>query len=135
MSSSPQSDSDSAVSKIAELRKAWNAALQVEDANSLAALMTDDVVFVYGSGRCVCGKEKLQADILNRFERFDLDRRCSRAEAVVRDKWAVEICEVESTLTTVRGGIELHANSRTVIAFARQPDNSWKVARILELLD
>jgi uncharacterized protein (TIGR02246 family) len=134
VSSSPLSDNDSAISEIAALRQAWNAALQSEDAKGLSALMTDDVVFVYGNGRCVCGREKLQADILNRFERFDFDRRCSRAEVVVRDKWAVEICEVESTLTTVRGGIQLQANSKTVIAFARQPDTSWKVARILELL-
>jgi uncharacterized protein (TIGR02246 family) len=134
LSSSPNSDTDSAVFKIAALRKAWNAALQSQDTNGLAALMTDDVVFVYGNGRCVCGNEELQADILNRFERFDFDRRCSSAELVVRDKWAIEICEVESTLTAVRGGIQVHANSKTVIAFARQPDTSWKVARILELL-
>jgi ketosteroid isomerase-like protein len=134
LSSAPNSNTDSAVSKIAALRKAWSAALQREDANGLGALMTDDVVFVYGNGRCVCGKEELQVDILHRFERFDFERRSSRAELVVRDKWAVEISEVESNLTAVRGGIQVHANSKTVIAFARQPDTSWKVARIVELL-
>ncbi len=134
MSGSPVSDTDSAVSKIAALRKAWSAALQGEDANGLAALMTDDVVFVCGNGRCVCGKKELQEDIQNRFERFDFERKSSRAELVVRDKWAFEISEVESTLIAVRGGIPVHANSKTVIAFARQPDTSWKVARILELL-
>lgn len=134
MSSSPNLDTDFEVSKIAALRKAWSAALQREDANGLAALMTDDVVFVYGNGRCVCGKEELQADILHRFERFDFERRSSLAEIVVRDKWAVDICEVESNMTAVRGGIQVHANSKTVIAFTRQPDTSWKVARIVELL-
>jgi uncharacterized protein (TIGR02246 family) len=134
LSSAPNSNTDSAVSKIAALRKAWSAALQGEDANGLAALMTDDIVFVNGNGRCVSGKEKLQEDIRNRFERFDFERRSSRAELVVRDRWAIEIAEVESNLVAVRGGIQVHANSKTVIAFARQPDASWKVARILELL-
>jgi uncharacterized protein (TIGR02246 family) len=134
LSSAPNSNTDSAVSKIAALRKAWSAALQGEDANGLAALMTDDIVLVNGNGRCVSGKEKLQEDIRNRFERFDFERRSSRAELVVRDRWAIEIAEVESNLVAVRGGIQVHANSKTVIAFARQPDASWKVARILELL-
>ena len=83
----------------------------------------------------MCGKEELKADFLNSFKRFDFDLRFSPAEIVVRNKWAFEFCEVESTLTGVRGGIQVHAHSRNVIVFARQPDTSWKVARVLELPD
>lgn len=135
LDSSPNSDSDSDVSKIAAVLEVWNAALEANDASRLAAFVTDDVVFVHGNGRCVCGKEELKVDFLNRFERFDFDRRFLPAEIVVRDKWAFEICDVESTLTAVRGGIQVHAHTRIIIAFARQPDTSWKVARVLELLD
>jgi uncharacterized protein (TIGR02246 family) len=131
--SNPDTDSD--VSKIAALREAWNAAVEANDANRLAAFVTDDVVFVHGNGRCVCGKEELKADLRKRFERFDFDRRLSSTEIIVRDKWAFQICEVESRLTGVRGGMQVQAHSRAVIAFARQPDTSWKVARVLELLD
>jgi uncharacterized protein (TIGR02246 family) len=129
------SDTDSDNSKIAAVWEVWNAALKANDASGLAAFVTDDVVFVHGNGRCVCGKEELKADFLKSFERFDFDRKFSPAEIVVRDKWAFEICEVESTLTAVRGGIQVRAHSRNVIAFARQPDSSWKVARVIELLD
>jgi uncharacterized protein (TIGR02246 family) len=136
LDSFPNSDTDSDVSKIAALWKGWSAALKANDAIGLAAFVTDDVVVVHGNGRCVCGKEELQADILKSFERFDFDRRYSPAEVVVRDKWAIQICEVETALTSVRGGIQAHAaDSRTVIVFARQPDSSWKVARVLILLD
>ena len=135
MDSFPNSDTDSDVSKIAALLKGWSAALKANDAIGMAAFVTDDVVVVHGNGRCVCGKEKLQTDILNSFERFDFDRSYSPAEVVVRNKWAIEISEVETTLTSVRGGIQTHAHSRTVIVFARQPDSSWKVARVLVLLD
>jgi uncharacterized protein (TIGR02246 family) len=129
------SHSDSDNSKIAAVWDDWNAALKANDASLLGAFVTDDVVFVHGNGRCVCGKEELKADFLRSFERFDFDRKCSPAEIVVRDKWAFEICEVESTLTAVRGGIQVRARSRNVIVFARQLDSSWKVARVLELLD
>ena len=135
LDSSANSDTNSDVSRIAAVWEDWNAALKTNDANRLAAFVTDDVVFVHEDGRCVCGKEELKADFLNRFERFDFDLRFSPAEIVVRNKWAFEFCEVESTLTGVRGGIQVHAHSRNVIVFARQPDTSWKVARVLELLD
>jgi uncharacterized protein (TIGR02246 family) len=132
---SPNSDADSDVSKIAAVWEAWNAALKAYDANRLAAFVTDDVVLVHGDGRCVIGKEDLKADFLKSFQRFDFERRFSPPEIIVRDKWAFEICEVDSTLTSVRGGIQVHAHSRTIIMFARQPDTTWKVARVLELLD
>jgi uncharacterized protein (TIGR02246 family) len=135
LDSSPNLDVSSDVSKIAAVWEAWNAALKANDADRLAAFVTDDIVFVHGDGRCVIGKEDLKADFLTSFERFDFDRRFSPPEIIVRDKWAFEISEVESTMTSVRGGIQVHAHSRTVFTFARQPDTTWKVARVLELLD
>jgi hypothetical protein len=42
---------------------------------------------------------------------------------------------VETTLTSVQGGIQVHSSSRTMIVFVRQPDTSWKVTRVLELLE
>ena len=131
--SNPGTDSD--VSKIAALWKAWNAALKGNDASGLLALMTDDVVFVHGNGQCVRGKKEFQAHILKSFGRFDFDRRYSPAEMVVVGKWAFQICEVETTLTAVRGGVQVHATSRTIVVFIRQPDTSWKVARVVELRD
>lgn len=131
--SNPDSDSD--ISKIAAIREAWSAAVQANDADRVAAFVTDDVVFVHGNGRCVCGKEELKADFRKSFARFDFDRKLLSAEIIFRDKWAFQICEVESMLTGVRGGMHVQARSRAVIAFARQRDTSWKVARILELLD
>jgi uncharacterized protein (TIGR02246 family) len=131
--SNPDIDSD--VSKIAAVLEALNAALKINDANRLAALVTDDVVSVRGNGRCVCGREEIKADFLKRVGRFDFDRKFSSAEIIVRDKWAMEICEMETALTGVGGGIQVQTHSRVVILFARQPDTSWKVARVLELLD
>jgi uncharacterized protein (TIGR02246 family) len=133
--SSRNTDTDSDVSKIAAVLEAWNAALKANDADRLAAIVTDDVVLVHGNGRCVCGKEELKAHFLKRVGRFDFDREFSSAKLSVRDKWAIEICEVESALVGVRGGMQVQAHSRGVIAFARQPDTSWKIARVLELLD
>ena len=131
----PNPGTDSDVSKIAALWEAWNAALKGNDANGLLALMTDDVVFVRGNGQCVCGKKEFQVHILKGLGRFDFDRKYLPAEMVVVGKWAFEICDVETTLTSVQGGIQVHSSSRTMIVFVRQPDTSWKVTRVLELLE
>jgi hypothetical protein len=66
----------------------------------------------------------------------ELCRDLPQAQALgFRDKWVFEICEAGSTLTSVRGGIQVHAHSTNVTTFARQPDTTSKVARVLELLD
>jgi len=132
-STSAARDSDS--SKIAALRQAWLAAVKASDAESLAQMLTDDVVVVHGNGRCVCGKEAVRADFLERFRRFAIDQRVSPTEVIVREKWAFEISEVESELTPIEGGQQVHAHSRTIVVLSRQSDASWRVCRVLGLLD
>ena len=103
MNSSSNLDSDSAISKIAALREAWIAAVKARDADRLSAMVTNDVVVVTGNGRCVCGEDELKVDLLKGFERFSIDQRVSSADVIIRDKWAFEISEVESTMTPVSG--------------------------------
>jgi uncharacterized protein (TIGR02246 family) len=135
VNNSPNSDTDSAISKIAALREAWIAAVKANDADRLSAMVTDDVVVVHGNGRCVSGKDDLRADFLKGFERFRIDQKVSSADVTFRDKCAFEIGEVESKLTPVLGGVQIHAHSRTVVVLLRQSDSSWKVARVLGLID
>jgi len=132
-STSAARDSDS--SKIAALRQAWLAAVKASDAESLAQMLTDDVVVVHGNGRCVCGKEAVRADFLEGFRRFAIDQKVSPTEVIVREKWAFEISEVESELTPIEGGQQVHAHSRTIVVLSRQSDASWRVCRVLGLLD
>jgi ketosteroid isomerase-like protein len=80
-SSSAATDSDS--SKIAVLREAWLAAVKAGDAESLAQMLTDNVVVVHGNGRCVCGKEAVRADFFEGFRRFAIDQKVSPTEVIV----------------------------------------------------
>jgi uncharacterized protein (TIGR02246 family) len=135
LDSSPNSNIESALSKIAALREAWIAAVKASDADRLSAMVTDDVVVVHDNGRCVCGKDELKADFIEGFERFAIHQKVLSADVIVHDNWAFEIGEVESTLTSVSGGPQIHAHARTVVVLVRQSDASWKVARVLGLLD
>jgi ketosteroid isomerase-like protein len=42
---------------------------------------------------------------------------------------------MESTVTPVSSGMEVHAHVKIVVVYGRQADGEWKVARLLELLD
>ena len=89
---------------------------------------------VHANGRCVCGQEELKEDFLKGFEVCSIEQSVSNAEVVVRGTWAFEISEVESRLAPLRGDEAAHVRSTTVVALSQQPDGSWKVGRVLGLV-
>ena len=135
MNASQQPDRDSVTSSIAAVRQAWLDAVRSGDAERLAAMVTDDVVVVHGNGRCVRGRDELKADFLKGFEAFAIEQSVSAAEVVVRGRWAFEIAEVVTKLTPRGGGEATHVRSTTVVAMNRQTDGSWKIGRVLGVLD
>ena len=134
MDTFPQQETNPVVSSIAAVRQAWLDAVRAADAERLAAMVTDDVVVVHDNGRCVCGREELKEDFLKGFEAFSVEQDVSNAEVVVRGGWAFEISEVESRLTPRSGAEATHVRSTTVVALSQRPDGSWKVGRVLGLV-
>jgi len=53
---------------------------------------------------------------------------------MIRDNWAFEIAKVESTIPPLGGG-EARVVTTTIVAMRKQPDATWKVARVVGLLD
>ena len=121
------------ISKIAAVRAAWIRAVEASDINGLMALATDDIVVVRGNGRAAIGIDALRADLTHDFGLFDVEPRDSSTEIIVHDKWAIEFCEVDRMVSTVNGGAGVQTHSRVVAVFSRQPDASWKVARVIGL--
>jgi len=123
----------SAIREINTVREAWLAAVRSVSADQLVSLVTDDVVVVHGDGRCIGGKDELKADFLKAFESFRIHQKVLDPAITIRGDWAFEIARVESTLTPVDGGETKRAISTTLVALRRQPDGSWKVARVVGL--
>jgi len=134
VNSSPERNHDS-LSSIAAARHAWLDAMRSSDIDRLAAMVTDDIVVIHGNGRCVRGKDELRADLLKAFRSFAIDQKVSEPEVVERGKWAFEVAEVETTLRPLSKGDTKLVRSTTVVVLARQPEGSWRVARVLGLLD
>ncbi len=134
MSKSPKSGVDSDQSKIATLRQALNQAVKDSDARRLADLATDDVVAVLNSGQCMSGKSDFESFFLRAFERWDLAGAVSSSKVTLHGKWAIEIDEVQGTRAPLDGaGAPIHRHFHAVFIFSRQPDASWKLARVIEL--
>lgn len=121
------------ISKIAAVRAAWISAVKASDINGLIALATDDIVVVNGNGKAATGVDALRAGLTHDFGLFDLELRDSSAEMIVHDSWAIEFCEVDRMVSAVKSGRPFQTHSRTIAVFARQPDASWKVARVIGL--
>ena len=121
--------------KIAATRQGWMQAVRDGDANRLMNFVRDDVVVVSMDGRCICGKEALKAVFQHIFGMYDVERGILSSRVMTRDTWAIELDEVESTMTPVSNEREIYAHVKTVIVYGRQADGEWKVARLMELLD
>jgi uncharacterized protein (TIGR02246 family) len=134
MDALPQQEVSSVISSIAVVRRAWLEAVKDSDVERLVALVTDDVVVVHGNGRCVRGREEVRRDFLKGCEAFSIEQDVSNPEVVVRGQWAFEISEVESTLTPHRGGDATHVHATTIVALNQQSDGSWKVSRVVGLV-
>lgn len=134
MSAFPKQNAEIDTASITGVRAAWLAAVRAGDAEQLASLVTDDVVVVHGDGRCVRGRGELKADFQRGFEAFAIEQNTSSSEIVVRGRWAFDVCEIESVLTPRSGGKSTLAQSITLVALNQQPDGSWKVGRVLGML-
>lgn len=119
--------------RVAAVRHAWIAAVRNGDVDSLVAMLSDDIVVVHRNGQCVNGKDAVRAELLTDFRLFDFEQEDSLSEIIVHDQWALEFSEVESTATAIKGGAQVKAHFGVIAVFERQPDSSWKVARVIAL--
>jgi ketosteroid isomerase-like protein len=130
-----QTNRQSDALRIKAVREAWIEAVKSGDIDRLTTMVTDDIVVVHRNGHCINGRDAVRAELLTDFRLFDFEQEDSLAEIVVHDKWALEFSEVESTATAIRGGARVKAHFGIIAVFQRQPDSSWKVARIIGLED
>jgi uncharacterized protein (TIGR02246 family) len=121
--------------EIATVRQAWMQAVRDADASRLMNFVTDDVVAVLKDGRCICGKEALKAVFQYVLGLYDVERKILSSRVVTLHRWAIELDEMESTVTQVSNGMDVSARVKIVIVYGRQADEQWRVARLMELLD
>ncbi len=95
-------------------------------------LMTEDAVVMYRNRLAAIGKEAIRA----RQQRFDgsqatFEETRSVEEVMVSGDWAFIRWTGTGTVTPKDGGEVREFNNKGITLFQRQPDNSWKIARVI----
>jgi ketosteroid isomerase-like protein len=128
------SNVSSARSQIAAIRKSWIDAVVQGDVSRIEALVTEDIVAVRGNGQCLRGKDELKEYLQHLLRLVDVQRTTASSEFAMRDHWAIEIDEVESTRATIGSDdTPIDTHFKSVFIFRQQSDGSWRIARIIEL--
>ena len=120
---------------IAYVQLDWLNAVAAANVERLVAMVTDDIVVVHGNGRCLHGKDELREDFQRGFEAFSIHQSASPVEVIVRGRWAFDASEIDTELIPRSGAEPKLVHSTAVTALHQQPDESWRVARVLGVFD
>jgi len=128
------SESRDSVAAVLAVRDAWLAALKSRDVGRLMELVTDDIVMMHPNGRTDTGKDAVRADFERFFQQFTADQRVASDETVVSGDWAFDRGRAQTTLVPVSGGNPVHVASEVLVILRREPQGTWKIARVIAVL-
>jgi uncharacterized protein (TIGR02246 family) len=119
---------------IERLRAAWLAALKAGDVDRLRSMVTDDVVAMHPNGKTTRGRQELADDFRRFFRSFRMDQTVTSEETVVAGGWAFDRARVSTQIAPVAGGETSQVNSEVIVILRRDPEGSWKIARMVAVL-
>jgi ketosteroid isomerase-like protein len=123
------------IAKIVAVRDAWIAAVKAKDIEQLMSLLTDDIVMMHPNRPAAIGKDANRADLVAAFDKFDIEQTVESDEVVVAGEWAFDRSRSATTLTPVSGDGPITLRSKSITILRRQPNGSWKIARVIGNLD
>jgi uncharacterized protein (TIGR02246 family) len=98
---------------------------------NVADLDTEDVVVMYAGEPAAIGKEAIRIREQRFRDQATSEETRSVEEVVVSGDWAFVRWAGTGTDTPKDGGESSEFNRKGITIFQRQPDNSWKVARVI----
>jgi len=128
----PAVDTAAVVAQVAQVRTAWRQAALAHDAAGVAALYTDDAVFVGSDGQAVSGRAAIQ-EALAPFVAGMSGMELSATHTVAGVDLASDMGTYSQTLQTPEGAEQSMTGSYLVV-LRRQPDGSWKILQQLSAL-
>jgi len=112
---------------IEKVRDAWIAGEKKDDAAGVAALYTDDAVFVGTETPAAHGRAAIQATLAKQFPVTSLTSLDSK-ELVANSKVGYDFGEFTQEVTRPNAK-PMTVHGQYLVAFARQTDGSWKITK------
>jgi uncharacterized protein (TIGR02246 family) len=104
-------------------------AMRANDANALAVLLTDDVIFCPPHEPIRRGKSEVKGWFEGVLKQIKTERvSVTDREVVLADGWAIEKGEFTWTVSPVGGGGPIEDRGRFMAIWKRQNDGKWKAA-------
>ncbi len=126
----PQVDVEADAAAVRSVFDEATAALNPGGGN-IADLDTEDAVIMYADEPAVVGREASRAKVKAFMDQFTFEETRSVDEVVVSSDWAFVRWTGTGTVTPKDGGDSSEFNRKGITIFQRQPDNSWKIARVI----
>ena len=126
----PQVDVEADAAAVRSAIDEETAALNAND-GSIVDLGTEDAVVMYAGEPAAIGKEASRARQQAFRDQFTYEETRSVDEVVISGDWAFVRWAGTGTVTPKDGGEPSVFDRKGITIFQRQPDNSWKMARVI----
>ncbi len=119
------------VEAIDQLRQEYSIAYNAGDAAALAGLYTDDAVLLPPNDATLTGKEAIQSMYEVTFDQFTGEHSTTSQEIEVAGDWAFGQGTFRLKLAPKDGSEPVEEEGKYIVICQRQPDGSWKIARLI----
>ncbi len=126
----PQVDVEADTAAVKKWFDESTAALNAND-GSIVDLGTEDAVVMYADAPAVTGRDALRARQQAIYDQATFEENRSMDEVVVAGDWAFVRWAGTGTMTPKDGSEPSVFDRKGIAILQRQPDNSWKMARVI----
>lgn len=119
------------VAAIRHITEDWDAAWHAGDWASVVALYTDDAVVMPENRPAVIGKKAIQSLYRSVFNEFTFEGSGETLEIEVAGDWGYFRSTYTMVATPKAGGKPIEDIGKWLVIVRRQPDGSWKIARLI----
>ncbi len=116
------------------IKSVREAAVQAQvdgDADALAALAVEDIVYIPADEPTMVGRELFREYLARRFAGADFELKLTHEEVIVAGDWAIHRSTIKGTRTLKANGESVPWHVKAIDILRRQSDGSWKHARII----
>jgi len=127
--SRPAADSATADATAHRAHEAYVTAINSNNLDSLLAMLTEDVVYLYPHEPVLVGKTAVRPWVDAYLKAFQTHWEKVALEFVVAGEWAFERYSYKSTDTPRAGGAVVQDTGWGLVIYHHDPDGTWRVAR------
>jgi len=106
-------------------------AVNARNLDAVLVLYADDAVLLPPDGEAVLGKQAIKAYYQSTFEDLSPELSFSSEEIITDNAWAFSRGKAVGRVTSTKTGAARSVNEKYIMILRRQPDGSWRIARLM----